>query len=203
MKKLSLIFVLIVCFFCASLAQKKDSILLKPKTKTGFRFSKYRLPNDTSNLQTPKQAVYRSLMLPGWGQYKNGKWWKVPLVPVGFVGIALVFQFNNRFYNQTLTELQYRFNNPGKTQDPEFPAQIRSEQLILAKDYYRRNRDLSILGGIIFYGIVAIDAYVDARLARFNVDENLSFTIKPSIYVPSLAGNLGTPIPMLKLTVNL
>lgn len=193
---------LLLCLFFSALAQKKDSIALKTK-KTGFRFSKYRPPNDTSNLQTPKQAVYRSFMVPGWGQYKNGKWWKVPLVPAGFVGIALVFNFNNQLYQQTLTELQFRANNPNKTQDPEFPIQVRNEQLVQAKDFYRRNRDLSILGGLLFYGIVAIDAYVDARLARFNVDENLSFTIKPSIYVPSLAGNFGTPIPMIKLTLSL
>ncbi len=193
---------LMVCLFFSALAQKQDSIVVIIK-KTGFRFSKYRPPNDTSNLQTPKQAVYRSFMLPGLGQYKNGKWWKVPLVPAGFVGIVLVFNFNNQLYQQTLTELQFRANNPNKTQDPEFPIQIRNEQLVQAKDFYRRNRDLSILGGLLFYGIVAIDAYVDARLARFNVDENLSFAIKPSIYVPSLAGNLGTPIPMLKLTVRL
>ncbi len=202
MKKLSLLIVITFSLVCVALAQKKDSLALKTK-KTGFRLSKYRLPNDTSNLQTPKQAVYRSFMLPGLGQYKNGKWWKVPLVPAGFVGIVLVFNFNNQLYQQTLTELQFRANNPNKTQDPEFPIQIRNEQLVQAKDFYRRNRDLSILGGLLFYGIVAIDAYVDARLARFNVDENLSFNIKPSIYVPSLAGSYGTPIPMLKLTVRL
>ncbi|TAF47114.1 MAG: hypothetical protein EAZ64_00955 [Sphingobacteriales bacterium] len=141
--------------------------------------------------------------MPGLGQYKNGKWWKVPLVPAGFVGIGLVFEFNNRYYKQTLTELQFRFNNPGKSQDPEFPLQISQEQLVQAKDFYRRNRDLSIFGGILFYGIVAIDAYIDARLARFDVSQNLSFDIKPSIYVPSLVGNLGAPVPMLKLTVRL
>jgi|GEM_PF-4954270 hypothetical protein len=187
--------------FCTAEAQNKDTIVVKPKT--GFRFSRYRLPGDTTNLQTPKQAVFRSFALPGLGQYKNGKWWKVPLVPAGFVGLALVFQFNNRYYKQTLRELQFRFNNPKQSQDPEFPLQISQEQLVMAKDFYRRNRDLSIFGSALFYGIVAIDAYIDARLARFDVGQNLSFNIKPSIYVPSLVGNLGTPVPMIKLTVQL
>jgi hypothetical protein len=190
-----------MCFFCVAMAQKQDTVVVKKKT--GFRFSRYRLPGDTSHLQTAKQAVFRSFVLPGLGQYKNGKWWKVPLVPAGFVGIGLIFGFNNRYYKQTLKELQFRFNNPGKSQDPEFPLQISQEQLVQAKDFYRRNRDLSIFGGILFYGIVAIDAYIDARLARFDVGQNLSFDIKPSIYVPSLTGNLGAPIPMLKLTVRL
>jgi hypothetical protein len=201
MAKFGFLFGLLFCLCGFCFAQKLDSAKATPKT--GFRFSRKITMKDTANLQTPRQAVFRSFALPGLGQYKNGKWWKVPLVPAGFVGIGLVFQFNNRYYKQTLRELQFRFNNPGKTQDPEFPSQIRDDQLIQVKDFYRRNRDLSILSGILFYGIVAVDAYVDARLARFNVDENLSFQIKPSIYVPSLAGGYGAPMPMLKLTVRL
>lgn len=187
------------CFLVALLpayAQKDSSQILKKNEKI--------IPViDTSKLQTPRQAVIRSFILPGLGQAKNKKWWKVPLVPAGFVGIGLVFEFNNRFYKQTLSELQYRFANPGKSRDPEFPIQISDQQLIQAKDFYRRNRDLSILSGVLFYGIVAVDAYVDARLARFDVSQNLSLKLKPSIYVPSLAMGNFTPIPMLKLSITL
>ena len=201
MVKSGFLFGLLFCLSGICFAQTKDTVKAKPKTS--FRFSRKNNINDTANYQTPRQAVFRSFVLPGLGQYKNGKWWKVPLVPAGFVGIGLVFEFNNRYYRQSLRELQFRFNNPGKSKDPEFPLQISNQQLIEVKDFYRRNRDLSILGTVIFYGIVAIDAYVDARLARFNVDENLSFKIKPSIYVPSLAGGYGAPVPIIKLTVRL
>lgn len=49
------------------------------------------------------------------------------------------------------------------------------------KDYYRKYRDLSIFALIGVYALSVIDAYVDASLSQFDISEDLSLKIEPSV----------------------
>lgn len=161
---------------------------------------------DTTELQNPRKAVLRSAILPGWGQARNGKWWKVPLVYGGFVGLYLVYDFNNKFYKELLTESQFRKANPTNNEQERFLYSqyegISDNQIYGAKDFYRRNRDLTLYSTFGFYLLQMVDAYIDAKLATFDVSDDLSLKIKPSIYVPSYA-NTGFYAPQAMLTLNL
>ncbi|HEX7367986.1 MAG TPA: DUF5683 domain-containing protein [Pelobium sp.] len=161
---------------------------------------------DTTKLQNPRKAVLRSAVLPGWGQARNHKWWKVPLVYGGFVGLGLVYDFNNRFYKELLTESQYRKSHPTVPLEQRFNyPQYKGypdEQIYNAKDFYRRNRDLSLYSTFGFYLLQMVDAYIDAKLATFDVSDDLSLKIKPTIYVPSYA-HAGMYAPSAMLTLNL
>lgn len=128
----------------------------------------------------PRQAAMKSAMLPGLGQFYNKRWWKVPLIYGGFIGIGLVYEFNQRNYKIFLKEAQYRELNPKKTQNPLF-AGYSSQGIITIKDSYRRDRDLSILAGLGFYAINIIDAYVDAKFFRFDISDELSLKVDPVI----------------------
>ncbi|MFA6945220.1 MAG: DUF5683 domain-containing protein [Pedobacter sp.] len=128
----------------------------------------------------PRRAAMKSLMLPGLGQIYNKRWWKVPLVYGGFLGIGLVFEFNQRNYKVFLKEAQFRELNPGKTQNPLYSGYT-NEGIIAIKDAYRRDRDLSVLAGLGFYAITIIDAYVDAKFFRFDISDELSLQVKPSV----------------------
>ncbi len=129
-----------------------------------------------------RTAVRKSMILPGWGQIQNGRWWKVPIVVGGFVGIGYSYDFARKNYRKFLAEAQYRTINPGPGEFlyPEFAA-YSTEGIIMAKDFYRRNRDLSILGGLGFYAIQLIDAYVDAKFFRYDISDDFSFNVKPSL----------------------
>lgn len=201
--------------FLQSKAQQRDSVLNSPKSsKADTSKSKIQkigheiglLFKDSTKLQNPRKALLRSAIIPGWGQARNHKWWKVPLVYGGFVGLGLVYQFNNRYYKEFLAESQFR--TASKTPDdvslnPQYQG-IPAAQIYNAKDFYRRNRDLTLYASIGFYGLQMLDAYIDARLATFDVGDDLSFKIKPSIYIPSYAATgLAAPIPMLTLKINL
>jgi hypothetical protein len=129
----------------------------------------------------PRRAALKSAMLPGLGQIYNKRWWKVPLVYGGFVGIGLVFEFNQRYYKIFLKEAQFRQENPGKTENPLF-APYTTEGIISIKDSYRRDRDLSVLGGLGFYAITIIDAYVDAKFFRFDISDELTLRVNPTIH---------------------
>ncbi|HEX2683600.1 MAG TPA: DUF5683 domain-containing protein, partial [Ferruginibacter sp.] len=62
------------------LAQKTDT------TATGknrpLKNKRYNLfsRTDTTMPYSPKRAMYRSAILPGWGQATNKKYWKIPVV---------------------------------------------------------------------------------------------------------------------------
>jgi len=133
----------------------------------------------------------QSLMVPGWGQITNGGWWwiKVPVIYGGFVTAVLVFEFNNRYYHDILGEVQYRINNnhaiPPNTQYPHLGAgsQI-TDYMISAKDFYRRNRDLTILVTLGWWGLQAVEAYVNSMLKnRWEIDDDLAFNIAPTLLV--------------------
>ena len=50
------------------------------------------------------------------------------------------------------------------------------------KDFYRRNRDLSIFCFIGVYILSVIDAYVDAELSDFDISKDLGLQIQPVIF---------------------
>lgn len=132
----------------------------------------------------------RSLMVPGWGQVTNGGWWwlKVPVIYGGFVSLALVFDFNNSYYHDILREVQYRINNnhavPPNTKYPWLPAgQQATDRMILAKDSYRRNRDLTVLVAVGWWGLQAVEAYVTSMLKhRWEMGDELSIRVAPTIF---------------------
>jgi hypothetical protein len=106
-----LFFAILLCSGVLCLAQNKDTVSVeKPKISVKQRLNRdvFSLFKDSTELQSPRKAVLRSAIIPGWGQARNGKWWKVPLVYGGFVGIGLVYDFNQRFYKEFLGESQAR-----------------------------------------------------------------------------------------------
>lgn len=213
---------LFISFFLQANAQQKDTIVASPKvavtdtakTNTSFK-TKFKnttkeiglLFKDTTVLQNPRKAVLRSAVIPGWGQARNKKWWKVPLVYGGFVGLGLVYNFNNQFYKEFLIESQYRKANQAiplenRFNFPQYKG-ISDDQIYSAKDFYRRNRDLTLYSSFGFYLLQMVDAYIDAKLATFDVSDDLSLKIKPTINMPSYAStHTLAPMPMLTLKLN-
>lgn len=126
----------------------------------------------------------KSMMVPGWGQYSNGGlWWiKVPVIYGGFASTVLIFDFNNRYYKELITELAYRADNNGAKENPNY--QFASDQSIInAKDYARRNRDMMVLLTVGWYGLNIVEAYVGSMLKyRWDVGtEKLSYSIRPTL----------------------
>lgn len=142
-------------------------------------------------------AWRRSLILPGWGQYTNGGlWWiKVPVIYGGLVSAYFIFDYWQFYYREFHSELQYRFNNNGEGSDGML-GQVSNEQyLINQRDYARRNRDITVLLTLGWYGLNAVEAYVDSMLKyRWDISDDLSFKVSPTL-VPTMASTgMGNPI---------
>ncbi|MEJ6982574.1 DUF5683 domain-containing protein [Pedobacter sp. P351] len=146
----------------------------------------------------PGRAIRRSAILPGWGQVTNGRWWKVPVIYGGFIGLGLAVDFNQKYYKKFLRELQFRDEFPGQTSDPDLIRITDQQGLIQYKDYYRRNRDLSVLAAVGLYAINIIDAYVDAKFFRFDISDELGLRIHPSL-IPSVSHAYISPVPAIKI----
>jgi hypothetical protein len=188
----------------AELQSKRDLIKANPIVPK----VKEKVYHPDSN-HKPGKAVLHSLMIPGWGQAYNRRWWKVPVIYTGLGLIAWAYLFNKQYYNETLAVSRYRDLGveplPGDKYYQVY-NDYRPYQTQTIKDAVlvaRRNRDLSVLGFVGAWGIQIIDAYIDAKFIHsYTMDDKLSFKVKPTLMGPSMyAGNFnGSVIPGLKIT---
>ncbi len=130
----------------------------------------------TANHRANRAAVF-SAVVPGAGQVYNKSYWKVPIIYGGFAALIYFINFNNTNYKTFKTAYLYRTDLDSTTNDA-FPNYT-NDDLIVRKDYYRRNRDFCyILGGVV-YVLNIIDAYVDAHLKDFDVSDDLTMHTEP------------------------
>lgn len=134
------------------------------------------LDSQDINALAPARAAFLTSVVPGLGQIYNKSYWKVPLVYAG-IGIPAYFWADNqRQYNSYRNEYKRRLQGIVDTEHPLF-GELDDQRLLDAQNFYRRNRDLSVVITVGFYILSIVDANVDAHLSQFNVNENL--TIKP------------------------
>ncbi len=120
--------------------------------------------------KSPTGAMLRSAVLPGWGQFYNESYWKIPIV-WGASGwfIYMWIDRNNLYkkyqdlYNISLTETT--------SGDSQYKT---------LRNFYRDNRDQFAIYFGIAYFLNIIDAYVDAHLFDFDVGTN-EITHKPEL----------------------
>ena len=133
--------------------------------------------------QISRTAWKRSLILPGWGQYTNkGLWWvKVPIIYGGLVTGYVVFDYWQWYYKKFLDELEYRIKYNDAPNDPDL-INWGTQGLVQQKDYGRRNRDLTVLVTIGFWGLNVVEAYVDSMLKyRWNIGSDMTIRVRPTL----------------------
>ncbi len=214
MRRSVILFLLL--FFCAASvrAQKKPkkqrdtvntrgdttSVLVPFKPRSEQPKDKVYHPDST---HSPHKAVLKSLALPGLGQSYNHQYWKLPIVYGGFAGLGYSFYVAQTNYKPLLLELQAR--SRGSTTDSvKYPRNIYTDAyLTVYKDYYHRNRDLTIIFTVAFWGIQAIDAYIAAKFQHsYTMDNDLGLKVRPTVInTPTLA--YGEYIPGLKFTLKM
>lgn len=173
-----------------------------------------------------KKAIYRSLIFPGLGQIYNyglvvddvksgrveGKKilqkayiiGKIGAIYVGGTVLVMSYIDNNNNYNLFLRELQYRkLNNNQPSPTNGLSQYPNTDALIVAKDIYKRNREVVLISLVGLYGLNVLDAYVTARLKYFNVDETLSFKLSPTTINSTTMYGYQNITPALKLTLRL
>lgn len=110
--------------------------------------------------KSPWGAVARSAIIPGWGQFYNESYWKIPVI----WGTAAWFVYNwidnDRLYND--------YKSLYQTTENDYYRRLRN--------FYRDQRDNFTIYMGLLYLLNLIDAYVDAHLFDFNVQDDLTRT---------------------------
>lgn len=142
----------------------------------------------------PRQVMFKSLMIPGWGQWVNDQIWKIPVVYAALGGLTYYsiylhkryHDYRAAFYNNEYEEENDRPFGP----TPAYLQNITSSQsLKQARNYYRNRRDFIYVTIGLAYGLNAVDAYVFAHMRTFDVSDNLSLqsSLKPAVHHQSPA----------------
>jgi hypothetical protein len=164
-------------------------------------------PQEFSKPNSTKAVLFS--FIPGMGQIYNRKYWKLPFVYGGFMGFMYAITWNGKNYQdywgayksimldaQAYRELlaenngmdvEYEFNKAWTDFLPSADHKsavnnVNYQNLFKnRKDYFRRNRDLSIILTVAFYAVCMIDAYVDAELFDFDISPDLSVRVEPVV----------------------
>ncbi len=142
------------------------------------------LASDTSlRKHNPKIATFRSAVIPGWGQAYNKKYWKIPIVYGALGTTAAIFVYNLKTYKSLKKAYIYlRDTIPDNDVliDKRF-QQLSPESIRSYRTSFRQNVDYSVLFFLVFWGLNVVDATVDAHLKSFDVSNDISLKIKPTI----------------------
>ncbi len=132
------------------------------------------------NKKSPKKAAIFSAILPGLGQAYNEKYWKIPIVYSMMGGLVYWSYYNNKQYKRYLDAYVAVTDDDENTVD-EFDGSVSRENLLYYKNKFRRNRDISLIMIGVSYLFNIIDASVDAHFSDYDVGEDLSIKIRPTI----------------------
>jgi len=146
------------------------------------------------------RAVWMGAIIPGYGQIYNRSYWKLPIVYGAFFGCAYAITWTNGMYTDYKTayrDILTDRDNGTRSEDPD-----KSYIAILPEGYtisrvggfdtwtttlsnqqnrYRRYRDLSIVAAVAVYALSLIDAYVDAQLFDYDISDDLSLQLDPTL----------------------
>jgi hypothetical protein len=147
------------------------------------------------------KATMMAVSFPGLGQIYNRKYWKIPVVYIGFGALVYGAGFYAKNYTmyvkayqdftdkipQTNSYLKLIVGAVPEAYDPVLYPKTYTlanysyykDGMLRLVDYYKRNRDLMYIGIGAWYLISILDANVDASLFNYDVSNNLNITFVP------------------------
>ncbi len=151
--------------------------------------------DSTQEKPAAKAALY-SGVLPGLGQAYNKKYWKIPIIYGGFAFFGYFIEFSHERYN-IFRKLLLAETDP----DPrtENDSNLSEDSLRRRTDQWRRTRDLMLGLTVVLYFLNVLDAHIDAHLKDFDVNQDLSLKVAPTVdqvaYFPG-------PVTGISITLN-
>jgi hypothetical protein len=123
------------------------------------------LMSEMDKEHSPSKAIMYALVLPGLGQGYNQKYYKIPIVWAAIGGAVYAINYNTRKYRDAAYEYALLPDD-------------NNERILRG---WRRYMELSYIALTIVYALQVVDAYVDAQLYSWDVNENLSMRVAPSL----------------------
>jgi hypothetical protein len=141
---------------------------------------------------SPTKASIMSLCLPGLGQIYNRKIWKVPIIYAGFGVFTYFIVTNADQYSTFKGAYTASINHDSTSKYNYLTERYTSDDLLSARDYYRRNLEITCLLTIVWYILNVIDATVDAHLFTYNISKDISLKLDPVVVGPIYSRNFSS-----------
>ncbi len=150
----------------------------------------------TESGHNPTKAVLLSL-LPGGGQVYNGQAWKVP---VFYAALGTVGYFAYNYWSE-MRMFKNEYLRVGQNGISELPGYEGISGYYLYNYYQSSNKNFQrfALITVAVYGLNLLDAYVFGHLYDFNVNDDLTMHVGPSV-APNFGGRMGIA-PSLSLSL--
>lgn len=146
-------------------------------------------PKTVNTIHSASKATILAATIPGAGQAYNRKYWKIPIVYVGYAAAGYELVTNQNKYKDS------KKNYIAATDTLESTVNLSdrtTSELLLDIDSYRRLRDMSFLALLAWHGLTIIDANVDAHFFNWDVSEDLSLRIRPrALWVGRMKPGIG------------
>jgi len=151
--------------------QPRDTLLAVQNYDSIFQIGEEDIPRpdtlvvEAREPKSPTRALMYALVLPGLGQAYNGKYWKIPIVWGALGATGYLVYYNSGMYREAMLNYIEEEND-------------NNERIVRG---WKRNMELSYIFTFLIYGLQVLDAYVDANLYSWDVNDNLAIGISPSL----------------------
>lgn len=125
------------------------------------------------------KATLYSLLVPGLGQIYNREYWKVPIY-LGLMGFGIHYYFDCAKNFERFRSIYLEASNP----DISYDGPITAQQALYYRNLYRRYRDYAMLATVAVYLLQIIDANVFSYMHNFEVTDDLSMNMSPTVIMP-------------------
>ncbi len=113
--------------------------------------------SEETDLPTPRSVLFKSMIVPGWGQITNRQIWKVPIIYGMFAGIGVYAVYLNNQYH----DYRAAFYNSNQEEDndfrfgptPERLQNVNPNQLQSVRDSFHNQRDFMFVVMGLAYGL--------------------------------------------------
>lgn len=171
-----IVLITVLTFFNTMGATAQDDTLSQAPVKKSKTKHNYR----------PGRAALLSTILPGAGQFYNRRYWKPPILYAGAAALVYWINFNsteyNRFNKAYASRISFRADTTQDARQPGEFENLSDNQLKVYRDSYRRDIEFSIIITTAVYALNIVDAYVDAHLRQFDINEDISLSVQPLLY---------------------
>lgn len=135
----------------------------------------------------PGKSMLMSLVIPGAGQIYNKSYLRVPFVWGAVGGMGYLLNYNTRQYNCYRDKYISLIDNTPYVAPAKCPPSDRNRidhttdpgSIRFYRDQSNVNRQWAIIGFTLVWLANGVDAFVDAHLKDFDIDDDLSIDIGP------------------------
>jgi Family of unknown function (DUF5683) len=181
-----LIFLILISFGFLHTVNAQDTAAVKPVVPAVQADTIKKPAVDTIKKKaehSPRKATIRSAIIPGWGQAYNKKYWKIPIV-YGALGTAAgFFIYNRNEYIDARDAYRYKVDTIASNDyliKPKFQP-VDAESVRQYRIGVRQYVDYSVLIFLLLWGLNVVDATVDGHLKAFEVSDDLSMRVNPTL----------------------